>query len=120
MSLKKKFGKLGAILLTSASIGFTSFNSAYSQELDFVDAYETEINREKITYLRAKGPYIEFKTNPTGERTGWIIHSYTQTILVVEKPNGKTIVYLDLKGDDLRIDRIGIEENGKETQYDGV
>lgn len=116
MGLKKTFGRLGAILLTSAIIGVANFSNAYSHPSNIVDAYEIKNGDDTVIFLREEGLYSE----ETGRKTGAVeMFSEAKNIIIVAKPNGKFIIYIDLWRDDLKVDRIGVEENGKKTQYDG-
>lgn len=115
MNLEKKVTKLGAVLFGSL-IGFTQ-TIGFAQTNDYSQKAESaQLGNEEVTFIEVEGMYVE----PADRGTGKLVDiSYKQNLLVVKKPNGKKIVYLDLFGDDLKLEIVIVEENGKMEAYDG-
>lgn len=110
MSLKNKFSRLGKILLFTTFLSLTPVSNT-SPNSNIADAYEFKYHGEKISYMRSRYIYSE-EVRPGVKRI-----STAQNMISVDKPNGKTVTYLDLWGDDFQVDRIGIEEPGKSKEY---
>ena len=104
MSIKKTFGRLGAIVLLG-TIGFTEALGQFIYDYTTTDTYE----------IKHKGSSVLFK-EITRRTEGSPIPRGIDIVIKVTRPNGDISEYVDLKGDK-QIDYFNITRNGERKHY---
>jgi len=113
-----KFSKLGKILALSTAMMAAPISMAKADGLKERPCYPSDPVPASEYSMEYRGEKIHYgKFDNSLEIEPGII-SPAQTLIIVEKPDGKIASYMDIWDDDLQIDRIQFfDENGNETVH---